>query len=112
MLKEVRKLQKIKRKSFFPTLIITLIFWIICALIFFYADPEYGGAVTLFIVVIFLSLFFTASILLVNKRRGFLISLGISLMLLFRMWGVGNIVNMLLLAGMLIAFEIYSGKKQ
>jgi hypothetical protein len=110
MKKEIRKEKIRRRKNFFPTLIIIFLSWVILGGIIYFIDPGTLGAIPLFLVVIFIALLFTFSTLLVNTRRGVIISLSTTLFLLLRYFGIGNIINFLLIAGLAITTELYFSK--
>jgi hypothetical protein len=69
------------------------------------------GSVQLFFVSIFLSLFFTLSLLFSNRRRVFTLTLSIIFFLILRYFGIGNIINILLIIGLTITTEVYFSKK-
>lgn len=106
-MKEKRKEQTRRRKNFLPTLIVTLLLWSLTASLVYFVDPETVLAVPGFFVLVFLSLLFTFSTMFANSRQGFLISIGITLFLILRYFGVGNILNFLLISGLLVTAEIY-----
>jgi bacteriorhodopsin len=99
------------RKSFLPTFIITVILWLGVFGIIYFIDPHENGAIPLFFVAILFALFFTLSIVLINSRRGFISALAITLFIVLRYFGLGNLLNFLLLAGISIAMELYFSKK-
>jgi hypothetical protein len=101
--KEIRK----RRKNFFPTLFVIALLWIGLAFEIVFVDPDIFGALPSFFILFFLALLFTLSTLFLDTRRGFMISLAALLFLLLRYFGVGNIVNLILLAGIVIAVEVY-----
>lgn len=100
-----------RRKNFLPTLIITIILWLILAGIVYFIDPQQMIAIPLFFLITFLAILFTASLLFANRRRGLLTSLVIMLFLILRYFGVGNMLNAILLVGIAVAFEIYASRK-
>lgn len=106
-MKEKRKEQIRKRKNFLPTLIVTLLLWILVAGLIYFVDPETTFALPGFFLLIFLGLLFAFSTVFASSRQGFLISFGFTLFLILRYFGVGNILNFLLLSGLLITVEIY-----
>jgi len=110
MRKEIRKEKIRRRKNFFPTLIIIFLSWIIVGGIIYFIDPGTLGAIPLFLMVVFVALLFTTSTLLVNTRRGFIVSFAATLFLLLRYFGIGNIINFLLIAGLGITVELYFSK--
>jgi len=77
----------------------------------YFIDPEATFALPGFFLLIFLSLLFTFSTIFASSRRGFLISAGFTLFLILRYFGVGNILNFLLISGLLITAEIYFGRR-
>lgn len=99
-----------RRKNFFPTLIIIFISWFAIAAIIYFINPATLGIVTLFFFVFFIALLFTFSTLLANSNRGLIIASTITLFLLLRYLGVGNIINFLLLAGLGITTDLYLSK--
>jgi hypothetical protein len=99
--------QILKRKNFAPTFVITVAMWIGTILIVVYTDPMAFGIIHLFFIFFFLSVFLTASILLVHTRRGFLIALGTTMYLFLRFIGTGSIVNFFLIALIFGLIELY-----
>ncbi|OGM13809.1 hypothetical protein A2141_04065 [Candidatus Woesebacteria bacterium RBG_16_40_11] len=110
-MKEKRKKQVKLRKNFFPLLVITLIFWTLLFFIFWFIDPFGSGSIPLFLSVFFITVTLTFSIVFANTRRGALTSLGLTLYLILRYFGIGHIINFLLIFGILLSFEIYLTKK-
>lgn len=103
--------EKIKRrKNFLPSLIVTILFWLATAYMIFFTNPLSHGSVQLFFLSLCLSLFFTTSIIFANTRRAVLFTFSITLFLLLRYFGIGNIINVLLIAGLAITVEIYFSK--
>jgi len=111
MKKELRQQQAIRRKNFLPTLIITLLLWFLVAGIVYFIDPHTFGVLPLFFVLIFIAFLFSFSIIFSHTRRGFLTALGLTLFLILRYFGVGNLLNLLLISGVIIAIEIYFTRK-
>ncbi len=104
---EKRETRKRARKNFLPTLIVTFLLWCNLGFLIYFIDPEATGAVPIFFALIFMVFLFTFSTLLAGKRRGLLISLALTIFLILRYFGVGNIINFLLLLGIAVAAEIY-----
>ncbi|OGM31410.1 hypothetical protein A2803_05505 [Candidatus Woesebacteria bacterium RIFCSPHIGHO2_01_FULL_44_21] len=100
-----------KRKNFFPFLIFTIILWFIFTLIIIFIDPEKKGALELFITSVFFANFFTFSLILGKARRGFFVAGGITFYIFLRYLGVGNLINLLLIIGVITAFEFYLSKR-
>jgi len=110
MRKKDRKEKIRRRKNFFPTLIIIFLSWAIIIGVVYFLNPGSTGAIPLFIIVIFIALLFTFSTLLANTRRGFIISLATVIFLILRYFGVGNIINFLLIIGLAATTELYFSK--
>lgn len=96
-----------KRKNALPLLILTTICWSTLSFLIFFIDPDIFLAVPLFFILTFLTLFFTFSIIFLHQRRAFLAAAGILIFLGLRYLGIGNLLNGLLLVGLLIAFELW-----
>ena len=107
MSKNRRDKNKQKRKNLFPSLIITLVSWSLMAYLIYSVDPTTPYIIILFFILAFIALLFTFSILLSNTRRGLTASLAITILLFFRYYGIGNILNFLLVFGLAIASDIY-----
>jgi hypothetical protein len=99
------------RKNFLATFIITFLLWLGVAGIVYFINPYENGATILFFLVLFFALFFTFSIIFVNSRRGFVTSTGITLFITLRYFGLGNILNFFLIAGICTAIELYFSKR-
>ena len=95
------------RRNFLLTLLIATSLWAAVAGIIYFAEPEVFGAVPLFFSLVFFAILFTASLLFGNKRRGLITTISLTLFLLLRYFGIGNILNFLLLAGLAITIEFY-----
>ena len=108
--KQVRTENIKKRKNLLPTLLITILFWIMISGIIYFIDPHQTGAVLLFFVFILATLFFTFSLILASSRRGVLVASAITAFLILRFFGVGNILNLLLITGLTITVEYYFSK--
>ena len=98
-------------KKFFPTLLITIFLWGIIASVVYFIDPQVSGIIPLFFLLIFTTLLFTFSMIFANTRRGFLVALSSTFFLLLRYFGVGNILNLLLIVGVMITVELYSSRR-
>lgn len=95
------------KKITFPKLLICLILWTIVGCFIYFISPSIPGAVPLFLIALFLSLLFTSTLVLSHTRRGLITSSSITIFLVLRYFGVGNFLNLLLLLGAIITFEIY-----
>lgn len=99
-----------RRNNFFPTLIIIIISWFTIAAIIYFINPATLGAVPLLFLIFFIALLFTFSTLLANSEKGLVVAITVTLFLLLRYLGVGNIINFLLLVGLGITTNLYLSK--
>lgn len=111
MKRKDRKEQVLKRKNFLPTLLLTILFWILLAALIYFVDPGTFGVVPLFFITFFVALLFTFSLIFANSRRGLLISLSISLFLVLMYLGIGNWLNLALIVAIASCIEIYFSLK-
>jgi len=110
-MKERRKQQILKRRNFLPTLLVTIILWLLLGGLIYFIDPGTFGAVPLFFVLFFTALLFTFSFLFGSTRRGLITSLSLSLFSILAYLGVGNIINLLLILAIAISIELYLAQK-
>jgi len=79
----------------------------------FFLDPETIKDILIpnfylpFFVSLFLALFFTLSIIFINTKKGLIFSLGIICFFILRLFGLGNVLNVFLILGLLLAFNYY-----
>jgi len=105
---QIARQEKIKRrKNFFPLLLLIIVFWILAALVVYFVDPNSFSATSLFFAVLFVALLFTFSAVFENTRRGLITSSSLVLFLYLRFLGIGNIINFLLIAGVMVSIELY-----
>lgn len=110
MPKELRKKQNIKKKKPLLSLAVTTILWLSIACVIYFTDPGGFGTVILFILLVFLALLFTFSIISANTRRGLIISTATTGFLVLRYFDVGNVLNLILICGIAIAIDLYLSK--
>jgi len=110
-LKTIRQENIKKRKNFFPTLVFTVFLWVVIAGLIFFVDPSITGVVFFFFFLFFLATLFFFSLLLGNTRRGLILSTSLIIFIILRFFGVGNILNFLLISGAALTFELYFSKK-
>lgn len=111
MKKELRKQQILKRKNFLPSLIFTIILWIGLGLVTYFVDPQTFGAIYLFFLLVFFSLLFTFSLILGSTRRGLILSVSLTVFLIFGYFGIGNILNLVLVLALGLTAELYFSNK-
>lgn len=103
-------------RNYLPALTLSLIWWAILIGMIVFVDPAViadfpiTGSYLLFFVVLFLAVWFLMGLLLGKSRRGVLAGLGAIFFLVLRMWGVGNWLNGILIAGLLVVIEVYLSK--
>lgn len=107
MKKELRKQAILKRKNFLPSLILTIILWIALGAVTYFVDPQTFGAIYLFFLLVFFSLLFTFSLILGSTRRGLILSVSLTLFLILRYFGIGNILNLVLILALGLVAELY-----
>lgn len=107
MRKNLRKQQQLKRKNFLPTLLITILLWLILGGIVYFINPDTFGVVPLFFTLVFLAFLFTFSLIFVGGRRGLVGAIAITLFLVLAYLGVGNILNLILIVAIATSVELY-----
>lgn len=106
--------RKERSRNFLPAFILTIIWWALFAVVVIKIDPDViadfpiPSSYGIFFVLLFMALWFTASLLLANTRRGALVAVGGIIWGYLRMWHLGNLINTFLLIGLLGALELYS----
>ncbi len=111
-MKEKRKEMILKRKNFLPSLVITILLFLALVLLIYFTDPSFQFFLVLFFAIVLLLFLFFLSILFGNTRRGFLVSLVITIFLLLRYLGIGNLLNLFLLISLGVIIEIYANLKK
>ena len=102
-----RKAQVLKRKNFLPTLLITILLWLLLGGLVYFVDPGSFSAIPAFFVLFFTVLLFTFSLLFADSRRGLISSISLTLFCLLAYLGVGNILNLILIVAIAVCIEIY-----
>lgn len=104
---QVMRFTRRKQKNFLPTLAVIFILWLVVTLIIMFVDPGTFGIIPVFIFLVFFALLFTLSLLFANTRRGLLLSVAITIGLILSTAKIANLLNLVLLAGIYLAFEFY-----
>lgn len=94
-------------KNFLPSLVITIILWLLLGSLIYFVEPTTFAALPIFFIVVFITSLFTFSFIFSNTKSGILIALGITIFLILRYLGIGNILNALLIAGIILVIELY-----
>jgi len=89
-------------KPFILVFLLTTIFFLIS-----YVSPPTPGALPLLFTLIFFTSFVILSTVIKNIRRLFTFSFFICFFLILRYFDLGNILNLLLMVGTIVAFELF-----
>ncbi len=109
MMKQQPRLKR--RKNFLPALLLAVLFWLLWGgLVYFTAPTNYLLLIT-FYLLLFLAVFLTSGLVFANSRQGFVVALGIICFLLLRYHQLGNVLNIILLVGILISLSLYMAKR-
>jgi hypothetical protein len=108
--KSIRHFNTLKRKNFLPTLLITILLWLLLAGLVYFVDPGNFAAVPVFFVLFFTAMLFTFSLLFTSTRRGLIGSVSLSIFFVLAYLGVGNILNLLLIVAIAVSLELYFGQ--
>ena len=106
-MKERRRKIVRERKNFLPSLMIMGLLWTTLGAIVYFTDPDVSWFVLLFFGILFFALLFTFSIVLTGAKKGLIAATTLVLFLVLRYFGVGNLLNGLLISGVAIACLIY-----
>lgn len=104
------KKKRLRRRNFFPTFVAIVLSWVVLIGIVFFIEPTVFGAIALFFLAFFVAILLTFSTILASTRRGIIISISALLFLALRYFGVGNIVNFLLIVGLAATVDFYFSK--
>jgi len=105
--KKDRKEKIKRRKNFFASLLLTILLWLLLFLFVYLTDPEHFTARLVFFVFLFVVTLFTTSFVFANTRRGLITATTVVVFLVLRYYGVGNILNLILLVGLAVSIEYY-----
>jgi len=102
-----------RRKNYLPTLILIVVLWTLLGLMLYFVEPALvkdiliPGVYLPFFLIFFPAGWFTLSIIWGNSRRGLLTAIGLTVFLLLRIFQFGNVLNLVLILGILIAVDRY-----
>ena len=102
-----RRQQVLKRKNFLPTLLLTILFWLLLGALVYFVDPSTFGVIPLFFITIFITFLFTFSLIFAHSRRGFVAAISLSIFLILMYLGVGNLLNLGLILAIAVCIELY-----
>jgi hypothetical protein len=104
-------LMRVRRKNFLPTFVLILILWSVFTAMIILVDPQILKDVLLpgsyfpFFAIFFPASFLTLALLLANSLRGLLVATGITVFLLLRIFQLGNLLNLMLIIGLVVALD-------
>lgn len=101
-----------RRKNFFPTLFLAILFWLSWGWLVYSTAPTSNLLLITFYLLLFIAVFLTTALIFANSRRGLITALFVVLLLLFRYYQIGNLLNLLLLLAIFIALELYLSQRQ
>jgi hypothetical protein len=84
-----------------------ILFWILIVFFVFFIDPGFMRAIPTFLILLFSFLVFFVSVLTNNLRQILVYSFVFILFFVLGYFGLGNLLNLLLLIGILVTCEIY-----
>lgn len=109
--RERRKGELKKRKNALPALIIIILGWFCLFYLIYFVDPASFLALVIFFFLTFVVLLFTISTIFTNSRIGLIWSGLIVIFLLMRFWGIGTILNLILIFCIGVVIELYFWEK-
>lgn len=96
-----------RRKNFFSSFLLTVLLWLLLFCFVYIVDPDNLVSRILFFVFEFLVVLFTTSFVFANSRRGLISASVVTIFLILRLFGIGNILNLGLLVGLGVCIEYY-----
>jgi hypothetical protein len=94
-----------------PSLIITVILWFLVGFLIYFVDPSFPLAIPGFFLLVFFTLLFTFAAIFAHSRRGLLTAFGITIFLILRFYGIGHILNFVLILALILCIELYFSRK-
>ena len=100
-----------RRKNFLPSIILALLLWGILTGLVIWVDPVLVKDILLpgvylpFFIIFFPASIITLALLFGNSARGMLAALGLNIFLFLRIFGFGNWLNLVLIAGIVLAID-------
>jgi len=102
-----------RRKNYLPSLVLIIILWGLLGALIYWMEPELVKDVVIpglylpFFLLFFPASFLTMALVLGNSRKGLLISLGITIGLILRVYRLDNWLNYILILGLMLAVDRY-----
>jgi len=105
--KKERKEKIKRRKNFFASFLLIILLWLLMGLFVYFVNPDVFIAKIVFFVFLFATLVFTFSFAFTSTRRGVLAASTVTMFLILRLLGVGNVINLILLTGLVVCIDYY-----
>ncbi len=102
-----------RRKNYLPGLVLVIVLWGLLGVLIYWVEPELikdiviPGLYLPFFLLFFPASLLTLALLLNNSRKGLLISLGITIGLILRVYRLDNWLNYILILGLMLAIDRY-----
>lgn len=97
----------LRRKNFLPSLIITITLGLFLGGLVYFTEPDNSFVIFAFFLCLFSFLFFMFSLLLASSRKGLIFSICLTVFTILRYFGIGNILNAILISGLVIISLLY-----
>ena len=81
--------------------------WLLLGGLVYFFVPEGWGNLAVFFGLLFWASFLTSGLVLRHRRRSLLTAVLIEVFFVMRYFGLGSILNLVLLAGLLVTVEVY-----
>ena len=98
---------KKQRRNYLPLVILCLISWLGIFGLVYFVDPVAFGAIPVFFILVFLAILLTLLIVVGNKMKSVVVALGLTLFLVLRYFGLGNLLNFFLIIGVVGSIIVY-----
>ena len=96
-----------RKKNFLPALLLAIAFWGFLGWLIYFSPPEKGLTIFLFYLLLFAAIFFTAALSFGNSNLGLLTAFWAILLLNFRFFKIGSVLNLSLLTVIFLLLGFY-----
>lgn len=100
-----------RRKNYLPTIILIIVLWLLLGLMIYEVEPILvkdiivPGLYLPFWLIFFPATWLTLALIFGNTKRAFIATTGLTAMMILRIYNLGNILNLILVAGITIAID-------
>lgn len=101
-----------KNNNFHPSILFALLFWLVFFYLIIFVDPlvvrdfPFQNMYFPFFFCLFMGAFLSLQLILSHARRGFITAFGLVLFLYLRLFGLGHVLNLILLSSFIITLEL------